>query len=135
MLDKQYYPYDKWIMAFLPRLPRLADPLLPLVNEAVALSTPWNRKYELLNQLADVLDQAMVDDGIIKPHPKFSESPTSGYRLLEHAYAEIIQGLPEEIKTIVPVWDQIYLEAFHSGYVDGIDLASWDEILNLKPEE
>ena len=135
MLDKQYYPYDKWIMAFLPRLPRLADPLLPIVNEAVTLSTPWNRKYELLNQLSDVLDQAMVDDGIIKPHPKFSESPTSGYRLLEHAYAEIIQGLPEEIKTIVPVWDQIYLEAFHSGYVDGIDLDSWDEILNLRPEE
>ena len=98
MLDKQYYPYDKWIMAFLPRLPRLADPLLPIVNEAVNLSTPWDRKYELLNQLADVLDKAMVDDGIIKPHPKFTESPTSGYRLLEHAYAEIIQGLAVAMK-------------------------------------
>ena len=135
MLDKQYYPYDKWVMAFVKRLPRLGDPLVPLVDEAVSLSTSWERKYELLNQIADVLDQAMVDDGIIKPHPKFTESPTSGYRLLEHAYAEIIQGLPDEIKTIVPVWDQIYLEEFHSGYVASIDLETWDNILNLKPEE
>lgn len=134
MLDKQYYPYDKWIMAFFRRLPRLADPLTPIVDEAVSLSTPWERKYQLLNKLADVLDQTMVADGIIKPHPKYAESPTSGYRLLEHAYAEIIQGLPDEIKTIVPVWDQIYLEAFHSGYVNSLDLNAWDGILNLKPE-
>ena len=62
-------------------------------------------------------------------------SASSGYRLLEHAYAEIIQKLPAEIKTIVPVWDQIYLEQFHSGYVDSLDLAAWDEMLNLTPAE
>ncbi len=76
----------------------------------------------------------MVADGIIKPHPKFQESPTSGYRLLEHAYAEIIQGLPDEIKTIVPVWDQIYMEEFHSGFVASLDLATWDEMLQLKEQ-
>ena len=122
-------------MAFFKRLPRLTDPLVQLVEEAVSLSTSWERKYMLLNQIADVLDQAMVDNGVIKPHPKVAESPTSGYRLLEHACAEIIQGLPDEIKTIVPVWDQIYLEEFHSGYVASIDLETWDNILNLKPEE
>ncbi len=135
MLEKQYYPYDKWVMAFFPRLPRLANPLLPIVNEAVSLSTPWERKYELLNQMSDVLDQTMVADGIIQPHPRYAESPSSGYRLLEHAYAEIIQSLPGEIKTVVPVWDQVYLEEFHSGYVNSIDLSTWDEILNLNPEE
>ena len=134
LLDKQYYPYDKWIMVFFKQLPRLADPLVPIVQEAVNLSTPWQRKYALLNQMADVLDQTMVADGIIKPHPKYAESPTSGYRLLEHAYAEIIKSLPDDIKTIVPVWDQIYLEAFHSGYVNTLDLTAWDEILNLKPD-
>lgn len=134
MLEKQYYAYDKWIMAYFQQLPRLADPLVPVVDEAVKLSTPWERKYELLNQMANVLDQTMVDDGIIKPHPKFAESPTSGYRLLEHAYAEIIQDLPDEIKTIVPVWDQIYLEEFHSGYVNNIALDTWDSVLNLTPE-
>ena len=135
LLDRQYFPYDKWLMAYLERLPRLAKPLLPLVQEAVKLSTPWERKLELLHQLADVLDQTMVADGIIKPHPRFQESPTSGYRLMEHAYAEIIQGLPDEIKTVVPVWDQVYMEEFHSGFVNGLELATWDEMLQLKAME
>ena len=74
----------------------------------------------------------MVTDGLIKPHPPFAGSPTSGYRLLEHAYAEIIQGLPEEIKGVVPLWDQIYLEQFHSRYVDSLDLSAWDTILGLQ---
>ena len=134
MLDKHYYPYDKWIMAYFKALPRLYEPLQPIVDEAVSLSTSWERKHELLDLMADVLDQALVADGLIKSHPKFISSPTSGYRLLEHAYAEIIQGLPAEIKSIVPVWDQIHLERFHSGYVDSLDLATWDELLNLTPE-
>jgi hypothetical protein len=135
LLDRRYFPYDKWLMTYLERLPRLGEPLLPLVNEAVKLSTPWERKLDLLHQMADLLDQTMVADGLIKPHPKFAVSPTSGYRLMEHAYAEIIQGLPDEIKTIVPVWDQIYMEAFHSGFVDSLDMATWDEMLQLKPNE
>lgn len=132
LLDKQYFPYDKWVMAYFERLPRLSEPLLPLVNEAVTLSTSWERKLELLHQLSDVLDQTMVSDGLIKRHPRYVASPTSGYRLMEHAYAEIIQGLPDEIKNIVPVWDQIYLEAFHSEFVGSLEIATWDEILGLK---
>ena len=135
LLDKEYFPYDKWLMAYFERLPRLADPLLPLVSEAVKLATTWERKLDLLHQMADVLDETMVADGIIKPHPKYAVSPTSGYRLMEHAYAEIIQGLPAEIKSIVPVWDQIYLESFHSSFVDSIDLATWDDMLQLKEEK
>ncbi len=135
LLDKQYFPYDKWLMAYFERLPRLADPLLPLVNEAVRLSTPWERKLELLHQMTDVLDEAMVADGVIAPHPKFAVSPTSGYRLMEHAYAEILQKLPAELRPIVPVWDQIPLESFHSGFVAGLDLAHWDEMLQLKPAD
>ena len=135
MLDKQYYPYDKWIMAFFRRLPRLAQPLVPMVDEAVELSTPWERKLELLDRMADVLDATMVADGIIKPHPKFEGSLTSGYRLLESAYAEILKGLPPELKGIVPVWDQIYMEEFHSGYVASLDLDTWRDVLNLKPSE
>jgi hypothetical protein len=134
LLDKRYFPYDKWLMAYFEQLPRLATPLLPLVNEAVKLTTSWERKLELLHQLSDILDQTMIADGIIQPHGKYAVSPTSGYRLMEHAYAEIIQGLPAEIKTIVPVWDQIYLESFHSGFVDSLDLATWDEILHLKEQ-
>jgi hypothetical protein len=133
LLDKRYCPYDKWTMAFFVKLPRLAYPLLPLVNEAVSLATPWSRKLELLNEMADVLDQTMVQDGIVPVHPPYKHSPTSGYRLLEHNYAEILKALPPEIRAIVPVWDQVYLEEFHSGYVASLDLATWDGLLNLEP--
>jgi hypothetical protein len=42
--------------------------------------------------------------------------------------------LPGEIKEILPVWDQLYLEQFHSRYVAGLDLAAWDRILGLRTE-
>ncbi|MFN8456411.1 MAG: DUF4037 domain-containing protein [Anaerolineae bacterium] len=134
MLEKQYYPYDKWLIAYFKHLPRLYQSLGPLVDEAVRLSTPWERKLALLDQMADVLDQTMVTDGIIKPHPKFTGSDTSGYRLLEHAYAEIIKGVPDEIKTVVPMWDQLYLEQFHSDYVNTLDMETWHGLLNLKAD-
>ncbi len=133
LLDKQYCPYDKWTMAFFVRLPRMAYPLTPIINEAVSLATPWARKLELLNQMADVIDQTLVDDGILQPHPQFTDHPSSGYRLLEHAYAEILRGLPADLRTTVPVWDQVYLEAFHSNYVASLEMATWDSLLNLTP--
>lgn len=131
LLDKQYFPYDKWIMAYFKELPRLYSPMGPLVDEAVQLSTSWERKLALLEEMSKILDETMIADGIIQPHAKFQNSETSGYRILEHAYAEIIQGLPAELKTVVPVWDQIYMERFHSGYVDTVGLDTWDSVLNL----
>ncbi len=133
MLERIYYPYDKWIMAHFAKLPRLAAPLKPLVDEAVELSTPWERKLELLDQTSDVLDHFMVADGVIEPHPKFTVSPTSGYRLLEHAYAEIIKKLPDALKPVIPEWEQVHWESFHSQFVDGVEMAAWDEALQLKP--
>jgi hypothetical protein len=133
LLDRTYYPYDKWLMAYFARLPRLAAPLAPLVEEAVRLSTSWERKLELLDRISGVLDGVLVADGLIRPHPRYAGSPTSGYRLLEHAYAELIQGLPEEIRGIVPVWDQVPLEAFHSRYVASLEMEAWDRLLCLEP--
>lgn len=134
LLEKQYCPYDKWTMAYLERLPRLGKPVQEIVNQAASLATSWEEKLRLLNKLSDLLDRVMVADGIIQPHPQFAVHPTSGYRLLERAYAEIIQGLPDEIKTAVPVWDQIYMEQFHSGYVNSISLEDWTSVLNLRPQ-
>ncbi|MBW7884142.1 MAG: DUF4037 domain-containing protein [Caldilineaceae bacterium] len=134
MLEKQYYPYDKWTYAFFRRLPRLYAPLAPLVDESVRLSTPWERKLELLNRMADVLDEFMVLDGIIAAHPRFVESPTSGYRLLEHAYADILHQLPPELRGMTPEWEQVYWEQNHSHYVASLDMATWDSLLNLYPE-
>ena len=131
LLDKEYFPYDKWLMAHFARLPRMYARLGALVEEAVQLSTGWERKLAILDEMSDRLDATLVEDGIIPPHPPFRGSATSGYRLLEHAYAAIIQQLPDELKTVVPVWDQVYMERFHSGYVDSVPLDEWDRILNL----
>jgi hypothetical protein len=132
MLEQHYYPYDKWTYAFFRRLPRLHAPMSPLVDEAVRLATPWERKLELLNRMADVLDHFMVVDGLISPHAPFAEHPSSGYRLLEHVYAEILHGLPADLRGLVPVWEQVHWEANHSQYVAGLELATWDGLLNLK---
>jgi len=131
MLEKVYCPYDKWTYAFLPRLPRLGQPVQAIVDESTRLSTPWSVKLDLLHELADLLDHTMVSDGIIPPHPAFAISPTSGYRLLEHAYAEILRQLTPELRSIVPVWDQVHMEVFHSNYVAGLDINTWDGLLNL----
>lgn len=135
LLDRVYFPYDKWLYAYFTRLPRMAGRLQTMVDEAVRLGTPWERKLALVEQMSDVLDSTMVADGLIAPHPRFRGSETSGYRLMEHAYAELIRNLPAEIQTVVPVWDQVYLERFHSGYVAGLDMDTWHGLLNLKPAE
>jgi hypothetical protein len=134
LLDRTYYPYDKWLTTMFYRLPRMAGRLKHIVDEAPRLSTSWERKLELLHEMSDVLDAAMVEDGLIAPHSKFAASPTSGYRLLESAYGELIKRCPPEIKDIVPQWEQVYWEGFHSRFVDGVPLAEWRRMLLLKEE-
>ena len=131
MIEKQYFPYDKWLLAFFKRLPRLYERLRAIVGESVGLSTSWEQKLLLLNQMSDVLDAAMVEDGIIKPHAKFAGSESSGYRLVERAYKEILKGLSDDIKTIIPQWEQIYMEKFVIGYVDSLEMDAWHDLLNL----
>ncbi|MBI1173165.1 DUF4037 domain-containing protein [bacterium] len=132
LLDKTYYPYDKWLTEMFHRLPRMGPRLAHIVERAPQLSTPWEEKLTLLYQMSDILDAAMVEDGLIAPHPRFKVSETSGYRLLESAYAELIQKCPAEIKTLVPQWEQVHWESFHSGFVDGVDLAAWRRMLVLE---
>ena len=132
LLDRVYFPYDKWVWHFFEKLPRMADRLSNLIEESVKMSTDWNRKLDLLDEMADVIDLTLVEDKIIKPHPKFKKSDTSGYRLLEHAYKEILDELPDEL-LIAPNWDQIYLEGFVANYVkNGIDSETWLGLLNLE---
>ena len=133
MLDRTYYPYDKWLFSFFERLPRMYDRMGALVEESVSLSTPWERKHELLDQMSVILDQTMVEDGIIPPHPKLKGSPTSGYRLMEHAYKVLLGKVPTEIKTVIPLWDQVYMEQFVVDHVDSIEMEAWHGALNLSP--
>jgi hypothetical protein len=133
MLDRTYYPYDKWLFDFFTQLPRMYGRLGDLVTKCVKLTTPWDEKLNLLDEMADILDQTMVEDGIIPPHPPYVGTPTSGYRLMENAYQDILSDLPEDIKYTIPVWDQVYMEKFVVRYVDSIDKAAWLSALNLSP--
>lgn len=132
LLDRRYAPYDKWMTEMFHRLPRMGARLAPIVDEAPRLTTSWERKLELLYQMSDILDAAMVEDGLIAPHPAYAVSPTSGYRLLEAAYAELIQKCPPELHGAVPEWEQVHWEGFHSRFVAGIDLADWRRMLVLE---
>ncbi|MBE81590.1 MAG: hypothetical protein CME21_03415 [Gemmatimonadetes bacterium] len=133
MLNKTYFPYDKWLDAFFRRLSTLADRMVPLIDEAVDIGTGWDRKLEILEQLSDILDERMVEIGVISPHPRFTGNETSGYRLLEHAYADIVKQLPDDVRNVVPQWDQVYLEEFHTTYVEELPIEDWDHLLNLTP--
>ncbi len=135
LLDRTYFPYDKWLDAAFRQLPRMAGPLCPVVDEAVKISTPWERKLALLNQMSDILDETMQKDGIIPPHPRFTGSESSGYRLMEHAYKEILARIPAQTKSIIPQWEQIYMEKYVVGYVDSLDSDHWLSLLNLSPAE
>ncbi len=132
LLDRTYYPYDKWLTEMFHRLPRMGPRLAHIVDKAPLLSTSWEEKLALLHQMSDILDAAMVEDGLIAPHPRYKVSPTSGYRLLELAYAELIKACPDEIKTLIPQWEQVHWESFHSGFVDRVDLADWRRMLVLE---
>ncbi|HCV24333.1 MAG TPA: DUF4037 domain-containing protein [Candidatus Latescibacteria bacterium] len=133
LLNRTYFPYDKWLLPFFRRLPHLADRMDPLIVEGVKADTSWERRIELLAMMADMLDERMVKMGVIPAHPAFEGSDTSSYRLLEHAYGAILQKLPEDVVHHVPCWDQIPLEEFHTGYVATLPIDEWDSILNLKP--
>ncbi len=133
LLERTYFPYDKWLYPLFQQLP-LATRMDPLIVEAVRPETSWERRVELLGALADVLDEKMVELAIIPPHPQFAGSGTSSYRLLEHAYGAILKRLPADVRNHVPCWDQIPLEQFHTGYVESIPIEEWDAILHLTPE-
>ena len=134
MLDRTYYPYDKWLTTQFHRLPRMGKRLAHIVEEAPQLSTSWERKLNLLHEMSDILDATMVEDGLIAPHRPYKVSPTSGYRLLESAYAELIRQCPDAIKGTVPQWEQVHWEGFHSRFVDGVPLADWRRMLLLEEE-
>lgn len=132
MLDRTYYLYDKWLTAAFFRLPRMAQRLGHIVEEAPQLQTSWHRKLALLEEMSDVLDATMVEDGLIAAHPTYARSETSGYRLLESAYAELIQKCPADLKSLIPQWEQVHWESFHSQFVDTVPLADWRRMLVLK---
>jgi len=133
MLNRTYFPYDKWLYDTFARLENLAPEMIPLIEEATAYDTSWERRTEICEELHNILDAYMVELGLVTPHPKYKSHPTSGLRILERSYQELIKSVPEEIKRHTPLWDQKYLEEFICGYVDGLSQEEWLNLLHLEP--
>jgi hypothetical protein len=131
LLNRTYFPYDKWLYPFFETLPCLAPQMNPLLKEAMSDGCCWERKIDIFEHISDQLDARMVELELVPPHSRFTGSITSGYRLLEHNYAVILKSLPEEIIPIVPLWDQVHLESFHSAYAAQLPIEQWDAVLNL----
>jgi hypothetical protein len=134
LLNRRYFPYDKWLYPCFLRLDKLASEMTPLIEESTRDDTSWERRIHLLEQLHDLLDDEMVELGLVSPHPKFKPYESSGYRLLERGYRELLKAVPEELAGHTPLCDQVFLEQFVTGYVAGLDEDAWLGLLNLEPE-
>ncbi len=108
--------------------------MTPLIEESTRDDTSWERRIHLLEQLHTLLDDEMVRLGLVSPHPKFKPHESSGYRLLERGYRELLRAVPKELADHTPRCDQIFLEQFVTGYVAGLDEDPWLKLLNLEPE-
>jgi hypothetical protein len=51
---------------------------------------------------------------------------------LESAYAELIRKCPADIRGVVPQWEQVHWEGFHSEFVAGVGLEDWRRMLLLE---
>jgi len=131
LLNRRYFTYDKWVYPLFCKLPKIAPEMRPLIEEAVEPATTWPQRIALFEKAHDLIDQNLVEQGIIKPHPDFSRSETSGYRLLEYAYGELCRELPADLLAQVPLCDQKYFESFHVGFVAKLSADDWNDCLNL----
>ena len=132
LLNRTYFPYEKWLYPLFGRLDHLAPEMTPLVDEATADGTTWPRRFAILEELHDLLDRYMVELGLVRPHPAFKPHETSGYRLLEWCYRDLLHSIPRELFVHTPVWDQKYFEAFTTGYVADLTDEVWREMLHLE---
>jgi hypothetical protein len=132
MLNRTYFPYDKWLYPCFVRLEKLAPEMTPLIEESTQSDTSWERRIAIFEQLHTLLDAFMIELGLVTPHPKFKSHESSGYRLLERCYQELIKSVPEELVAHPPLCDQKFLERFVSGYVADLNQEEWLGLLNLE---
>ena len=135
MLNRTYFPYDKWLYPLFLRLEKLAPDMAPLIEEATRDDTTWARRIVCCEEMHTILDQYMVDIGLVTQHPKYPSHEDSGYRLLERNYQELILSLPAEIAQHTPLWDQKFLEQFVTGYVAGLSQEEWLGMIHLESSE
>ena len=134
LLNRTYFPYEKWLYPLFKRLANLAAEMTPLIDEATDDGTTWERRFEILEKLHIILDGRMVELGLVRPHPLFKSHDTSGYRLLEWCYRDLLNSIPSELWVHTPIWDQKYFESFTTGYVAPLGDVEWQEMLHLEEQ-
>jgi hypothetical protein len=135
LLNRTYFPYDKWLYTMFKTLPKVASEMLPLIDKSLQSDCSFEDRIVLLERMHKLLDHEMVALGLIQEHPEFVPSETSGYRLLEHAYHDLLAHLPEDVRGIVPLWDQKFLESDHASSIAELESKTWDNMLNLKEKK
>lgn len=135
MLNRTYYPYDKWLYPMFCELPRLAPAVAPLIIKACDLNRSWEEKIGIVEDIHDLIDQEMVDIGLISAHPKYKKSETSGYRLLEIAYHDLLRQVDPTVYRQCPQTEQVYFEGWVTGFVASQSTSAWEEMLVLEPED
>ena len=106
MLNRKYAPYPKWLNRQFRQLPRYAESMAPIIDEAFA--EPDGRKQVLkLIEVNYLIADAIAEYGLSKPPQRreFDEGLTD--LVLYTSAREIYRSLPDEL--ITPSFNQIEL--------------------------
>jgi hypothetical protein len=106
MLNRKYAPYPKWLNRQFRQLPRYAESMAPIIDEAFA--EPDGRKQVLkLIEVNYLIADAIAEYGLSKPPQRreFDEGLTD--LILYTSAREIYSSLPDEL--ITPSFNQIEL--------------------------
>jgi hypothetical protein len=103
-LNRKYAPYTKWLNQSFRSLPKYADRLAPLIDEAMAESA-WDRRVRILIEANYVIAEAICDLGLTGDVGRrdFDEGLTD--LTLYYSAAQIYSDLPDEL--LGPSFNQI----------------------------
>jgi hypothetical protein len=105
-LNRQYAPYTKWLNRLFRKLPRYADRLAPLIDDAVA-EPAWDKKVRILIDANYVVADALANLQLCKkPQRRPFDDSLADLTLYDSA-AQIYKQLPEEL--FKPSFNQIEL--------------------------
>lgn len=105
-LNRRYAPYTKWLNPTFRVLPKYADQLAPLIDDAFAADT-WSERVQILIEANYVVAHALADLGLTVPpvRREFDEGLTD--LTLYDSAARIYSTLPEEM--LAPSFNQTEL--------------------------
>ena len=105
-LNRQYAPYTKWLNRMFRSLPKYADELAPIIDQAATEPT-WNKKVLLLIEANYVIADALADLQLCdKPIRRPFDDSLTDLTLYDSA-AQLYSQIPEEL--LQPSFNQIEL--------------------------